>query len=152
MDNDTQIGIKRQDQVMNYKNQLEVNASSKQMFLSLNEGLHSWWGKISNSEFKAGGQFTIQFENNYWWTFKIIEYTPNHELIWKCIDGEPDFNKEWIGHVLHWQLEETNGKTTINFQQIGLTPKLPCYDVCSSTWNMFLSERLKNYIKTLGSK
>ncbi|GAA3596220.1 SRPBCC domain-containing protein [Flavivirga amylovorans] len=137
-----------EDLDMNYKNKLEVNTSSEQAFLALNQGLHSWWGKISNSEFKAGGQFTIQFENEYWWTFKIIEYTPNLELVWKCIDGEPDFNKEWIGHVLHWEIEEQNGKCVINFHQVGLTPNIDCYDVCSNTWDRFITNGLKNFLET----
>ncbi|TGV02821.1 SRPBCC family protein [Flavivirga rizhaonensis] len=133
--------------IKNYKKQLKVNVSSKQVFCALNEGLHSWWGKISNSEFKAGGQFTIQFENDYWWTFKIIEYTPNQELVWKCIDGEPDFNKEWIGHVLHWEIEDLNGKSLINFNQVGLTPNIDCYEVCSTTWDRFITNSLKNYLE-----
>ena len=146
MDNDTKL-IERQDHDINYKNQLEVNASSEQVFFALNEGLHSWWGKISNSEFKTGGQFTIRFENGYWWTFKVIEYTPNHELVWKCMDGEPDFNKEWIGHVLHWEIKEQNGKRLINFHQVGLTPNIDCYNVCSTTWDRFITNSLKDFLE-----
>ncbi|WP_303318817.1 hypothetical protein Q4Q34_05020 [Flavivirga abyssicola] len=139
--------IKQMDsQIKNYKKQLEVNASSKQVFSALNEGLHLWWGKISNSDFKTGGQFTIQFENDYWWTFKIMEHTPNLELVWKCIDGEPDFNKEWIGHVLHWKITEPAEKSLINFHQIGLNPNIDCYSICSKTWDMFISERLKKHL------
>ncbi len=146
MDNSIKL-TKVLDKDTNYKKQLEVNASAKEVFFALNEGLHSWWGKISNSEFKAGGQFTIHFKNTYWWTFKIIEHTPNQELIWKCIDGEPDFNKEWIGHVLHWQIEEQNRKSMINFHQIGLTPNIDCYEICSTTWDRFISSSLKEFLE-----
>ncbi|WP_406682646.1 hypothetical protein N1F78_08060 [Seonamhaeicola sp. MEBiC1930] len=126
-----------------YSIKIIVNTSSQSVFNALNEGMNSWWGEISNANFNQDGQFTITFENGYWWTFKIIEYSPNSELIWKCIDGEPEFNKEWIGHVLHWKIFEQDTKTIIDFQQIGLTPKLECYDICSSTWNMFLTEKLR---------
>ncbi len=135
-----------ENQDLDYKIRLEVNANTQQVFFALTEGIGSWWGKVSDSKFKTGGQFTITFDNGYWWTFKIMEYEPNQELVWKCINGEPDFNKEWIGHVLHWQLEERNEQTTLNFHQIGLTPELHCYDVCSSTWNMFLVEKLKTIL------
>ena len=130
-----------------YTKSIEVSANAEQVFVALTSGLNAWWGKTSNTLFKAGGQFTIHFENGYWWTFKIIEYTPNSELIWRCIDGEPDFNKEWIGHVLHWQIEEEYSKTTLNFHQAGLTPHTDCYEVCASTWNMFIANRLKSYIE-----
>lgn len=129
-----------------YTQQIEVSANIKDVFKSLNEGLNSWWGNISNSEFKEGGQFTITFENGYWWTFKIKEYSPNKELIWKCIDGEPEFNKEWVGHILHWTITKKGTKALINFHHIGLTEELHCYDVCSSTWDMFITEKLNNYL------
>ncbi len=132
----------------NYSTKISVNASAVTVFNALNEGMNSWWGSISNSKFGANGQFTITFNNGYWWTFKIIEFTPNNELIWKCIDGEPEFNKEWIGHVLHWQIAQDGDQTIIDFHQVGLTPELKCYDVCSSTWDMFITEKLKGYLNT----
>ena len=97
----------------NYSKSIEVNTKSQQVFKALTEDLHLWWGITSDSDFKEGGHFTIHFENGYWWTFKIMEFTPNKELIWKCIDGEPEFNKEWIGHVLHWNITKSESKTTI---------------------------------------
>lgn len=126
---------------------IEINSTSENVFKALTEGMNIWWGRISNSHFAQDGQFTITFENGYWWTFKIMEYQPNKELIWKCIDGEPEFNKEWIGHVLHWSIKEMGTKTLLNFQQTGLTPDLHCYEVCSSTWDMFLKKKLINYLQ-----
>ncbi|OUR98326.1 hypothetical protein A9Q86_14850 [Flavobacteriales bacterium 33_180_T64] len=131
----------------NYQKQIEVSSTAQHVFTALTQGIHLWWGKTSHSYQKTGGQFTIHFENKHWWTFKILEFTPNHELIWKCIDGEPDFNKEWIGHVLHWQIIEDLSKTTIKFHQVGLTPLLECYDICTSTWNLFITERLKAHLE-----
>ncbi|WP_282136391.1 hypothetical protein [Seonamhaeicola maritimus] len=131
---------------MNYSKEIEVHPNANEVFKALNRGLDSWWGQISNSNFGADGTFTITFNNDYWWTFKILLYKPNTELIWKCIAGEPNFNKEWIGHTLHWEIEEKHSKTIIKFLQKGLTPKLHCYDICSSTWDMFLTQKLKDYL------
>ena len=58
----------------NYKNTIVTEASKEIIFKALNENLDSWWGKTSNSDFQAGGHFTITFENGYWWTFKILEH------------------------------------------------------------------------------
>lgn len=131
----------------NYSKTIEISTTPKNVFKALNEGLNTWWGKISNEKFKNEGQFTITFENEYWWTFEILEYIPNKELVWKCVDGEPDFNKEWIGHILHWTIEGNKTKSTINFQQTGLTPELHCYDTCSKTWDMFISEKLNTFLE-----
>ncbi|MCD2257869.1 SRPBCC family protein [Psychroserpens luteolus] len=129
-----------------YHKQIDISASPKEAFKALTDHIHLWWSRTSDSVQKEGGHFTIHFENGYWWTFKILEFTPNNEIIWKCIDGEPDFNKEWIGHVLHWKITEANSKTIINFHQVGLTPDINCYEVCSTTWDMFITERLKDHL------
>ena len=136
------------DTINNYSKSLDVNSNGQQVFKALTEDIHLWWGNTSDFEFREGGRFTILFENGYWWTFKIMEFTPNKELIWKCIAGEPDFNKEWIGHVLHWKIIESDTKTTINLLQIGLTPEIKCYETCSTTWDMFIEERLKQHLET----
>ncbi|WP_299272956.1 SRPBCC domain-containing protein [uncultured Psychroserpens sp.] len=132
---------------LNYQKQITVAATAKTIFKALTEDIHLWWSKTSASSQNEGGQFTVHFENGHWWTFKILEFRPDHEIIWKCIDGEPDFNKEWIGHVLHWLIKETESKTTIQFHQVGLTPQIECYDICSTTWDMFITERLKDHLE-----
>ncbi|OUR94640.1 hypothetical protein A9Q87_03125 [Flavobacteriales bacterium 34_180_T64] len=134
------------DTANNYAKTIKVNANSTLIFKALTENLHLWWGKTTNHNFKTGGHFTVHFENGYWWTFKIMEYTPNHELVWKCIDGEPDFNKEWIGHVLHWEIKASELSTYIQLTHFGLTPETDCFDVCSKTWNMYIEKHLKKFL------
>lgn len=132
----------------NYTIQFELQTTKEKLFNALNKGMGKWWGNLSNTNFSQGGQFTITFDNSYWWTFKILEYRPNNEIIWKCIDGEPEFNKEWIGHVLYWRMKDYGSRSILlDFQQIGLTPELHCYETCSTTWNMFLKEKLMSYLE-----
>ena len=131
---------------LDYTQHIKVPSTIGEAFKALTEDIHLWWSKTSNSIQKQGGQFTIQFDNGYWWTFKIIEFTPHSELVWKCIDGEPDFNKEWIGHVLHWSINQDGDQTTLEFHQAGLRPQLHCYEVCSKTWDMFITEKLKQHL------
>ncbi|WP_282041634.1 SRPBCC family protein [Winogradskyella flava] len=132
---------------LDYRKQIKVASTAENVFKALTDHIHLWWSKTTDSFQKANGQFTITFDNGYWWTFKIIEFKPNSELVWKCIDGEPEFNKEWIGHVLHWLIIEDESETIINFHQAGLTPQLHCFEVCSSTWDMFITKKLKNYLE-----
>ncbi len=134
------------DKNLNYSQHLKISANPKTIFDALNEGMNNWWGAISNSNFTANGQFTVTFENGYWWKFKIVEFTPNQKLTWECIAGEPEFNKEWIGHKLHWSITKENQYTILNFNQIGLTPQLDCYNICTSTWHMFITQKLKSYV------
>jgi len=131
----------------NYQQQIIVSSTLKDAFKALTEDIHLWWSKTSESNQKQGGQFTIHFENGYWWTFKILKFIPYQEIVWKCIDGEPDFNKEWIGHILQWKIEDHDSKIKINFHQIGLNPDIECYDVCTKTWDMFITEKLKSHLE-----
>ncbi len=132
-----------------YQKSIPLNTSAKNIFSALTENLHMWWGHISNAKFQDNGAFTVQFENGYWWTFKILEYVTDKELVWRCIDGEPEFNKEWIGHILHWQIEEKAEGTALHFHQTGLNPDLECFDVCSSTWDRLFSVDLIHHLDTL---
>ena len=132
---------------MNYKKQIEVSSTTEKVFKAITENIHLWWSRTTNSSQKAGGQFTVHFENGYWWTFKILEYIPNKDLVWKCISGEPEFSKEWIGNILHWKIEGNNLTTTVRFEQTGLTKELHCFDECSSTWDMFIGESLKHFLE-----
>ncbi|MEO1031701.1 MAG: SRPBCC domain-containing protein [Bacteroidota bacterium] len=132
---------------LDYQQQIKVTSTAETAFKALTENIHLWWSKTSASLQKQGGQFTIHFENGYWWTFKILEFTPHSELIWKCIDGEPEFNREWIGHVLHWSITQDGDQTLIDFHQVGLTPELQCYEVCSKTWDKFIIEHLKTHLE-----
>ncbi len=133
---------------MNYNTQIVVKVDAKKAFIALTKNIHKWWSSTSKSDQKKGGQFTIQFDNGYWWTFNILEFTPYKKIVWECIDGEPDFNKEWIGHILQWELIKKDTELEINFHQIGLTPKVNCYEVCSKTWDMFITEKLRNHLQS----
>lgn len=136
---------------LNYSQNIQIHANPKTIFEALNEGMNTWWGAVSNANFEVNGKFTITFDNGYWWTFRITEFKPNQKLTWICIDGEPEFNKEWIGHELHWDIKEENQKILLNFHQIGLTPQLQCYKVCSTTWDMFITQKLKSYVNKKSS-
>lgn len=134
---------------LNYSQEINVSSNAKQTFYALTEYLHLWWGKTSHSSFKKDGQFTITFENGYWWTFKIIAYKPSTKLSWLCTDGQPEFNREWIGNTLHWRIKENSDSTTISFLHEGLTPKSDCYDICAPTWDRFITKELIAFLSTL---
>ena len=102
----------------NYEKTIETSANAKQVFTALTNDLCLWWGETKNSKFELDGKFTIEFKNGYWWTFEVSKYIYEEELVWECIDGEPLFNKEWIGHTLHWRIEK--GKA--EFSSIWIEP------------------------------
>ncbi|MBT8195170.1 MAG: SRPBCC domain-containing protein [Bacteroidia bacterium] len=132
---------------MNYEKEILVNCTPEQAFNALTKELILWWGEVDNQIGKAGDGFTIFFGVEGW-KFKVIEFEPNAKLTWKCVDGLVKFNKEWIGTTLYWTIEEEGDKTKVKLLHDGLVPQFECYDICSTTWDMFITESLKNYLET----
>ena len=133
---------------MNYQQAISVNADSQKVFDALSQQINLWWGKTNSITAKSGDEFTIQFSNGYYWTFQVKEFLPNKKLAWECVDGEPEFNREWIGTTIHWSIESNENRTTLKLTHDGLTPALHCYDVCPTTWNMFITDSLKSFLET----
>lgn len=58
------------------------------------------------------------------------------------------FEKEWLGTSLHWIIGQKEGESVeIRLEHEGLVPDLACYEVCSPTWDYFITERLKEYLE-----
>lgn len=132
---------------MNYKQEIVIIGNTESVFKGITNGLNSWWGKTDNSVSKKGDEFTTRFGNAYW-KFRIIEYIESKRITWECIDGEPEFNAEWIGTKIFWELVSQGDKTIVKFVHEGLTPEFKCYNICAPTWDMFITESLKLFIET----
>lgn len=132
---------------MNYQSNITVNTNLDKVFKAITKHLNDWWGRTDNSVSKIGDEFTTRFGNAYW-KFRVIKYTQNKILTWECIDGEPEFNAEWIGTKVFWKISMENKISKIEFLHEGLTPEFKCYNICAPTWNMFITESLKQFLET----
>ena len=131
---------------MNYHNEVIVSANPEMVFEAITKKLGEWWGKTDLPVSKVGDEFTTNFGNAYW-KFRVTEYVPDAKITWKCIDGQPEFNNEWVGTTLFWNIESSDSKTKINFMHDGLTPDFKCYDICAPTWDQFISTSLKSFVE-----
>jgi hypothetical protein len=138
--------MNNQDEEDNYNKELIVNASKTEAFSAVSQKVHLWWGEVSNSVSKVGDEFTIDFGDQNW-SFRVTEFIPNSKITWECIGGNPEFNAEWIGDILYWNIEAIGDTTKISFLQVGLTPEMNCYEICNRGWDFFI-ESLKQYVET----
>lgn len=140
--------MNQQKEKNNYRQELIITTNINDAFLALSQQVDLWWGKTDRTVSKVGDEFTITFDAANW-SFRVTEFVPNSKITWECIGGNPDFNAEWIGDMLHWTIEEIEGeKVKINFLQVGLTPEMNCYEICNSGWNFFITNSLKSYLET----
>ena len=132
---------------MNYTQVVEIKSSAENTFITITEKLNDWWGKTDFPVKKLGDEFTTSFGKAYW-KFRVIEFNPIKKVTWSCIGGEPEFNAEWIGTTIYWEIKPFENHTKLSFEHVGLTPALPCYNICAPTWEMFISKSLKKYLET----
>jgi uncharacterized protein YndB with AHSA1/START domain len=132
---------------MNYCRDILFNSSPETLFTAITQNLSDWWGKNNTEVSKEGDEFKITFGNAFW-KFRIIEFNTNQKVVWECIDGQPEFEREWVGTKLFWIIEQVDDQVKLSFTHHGLTPGFECYDVCASTWEMFLTTSLKSYVET----
>jgi Activator of Hsp90 ATPase homolog 1-like protein len=132
---------------MNYTQKIVITVRPEVIFKAITQQLNDWWGKTDSAVAKVGDEFTTSFGNAFW-KFKILEYMPNEILTWLCVDGKPEFNAEWIGTTINWNISLVEGKTELSFTHDGLTPEFKCYDICAPTWDMFITSSLKSFIET----
>ena len=132
---------------MNYNKEIMVSTSPELLFLAITEQLELWWGKTDVSVTKIGDEFTTSFGNAFW-KFRITEFIRNKKVAWECIDGQPEFENEWVGTKLSWNIESVGHQAKLSFTHDGLTPSFDCYDVCAPAWDMFIAASLKSFIET----
>lgn len=131
----------------NYSQELIVTSNATKAFEALTKHIDLWWGKTDNSLAKVGDEFTVSFGDANW-SFRVTEFVANTILTWECIGGNPDFNAEWIGDTLYWNIEKQNDKVKISLLQNGLTPDMNCYEICNRGWNHYITKSLQAYLET----
>ena len=130
-----------------YTQKIRVKSNPEDAFDALNLYVSKWWGSVDKTVKAIGDQFTITFGDAYW-NFEIVDFVQNERIIWVCIDGQPELNNEWIGHILTWTIKEIdNTLVDISLHQQGLTEALPCFDVCSTAWDRFILSSMKQFLE-----
>lgn len=135
-----------------YQIEVVLPVSKEIAFKSISKELESWWGRQSEKISNVGQKFKVSWKEP-WYEFLVIEYLPTNKMIWKCIDanqiidGLEGVQKEWVDTELVWNLTEIDeNQCRLDFIHQGLIPEFICYDFCSSTWDYFLTNKLKNYL------
>ena len=142
---------------MNYHTSISTKANKEDSFKALTIRIDKWWGNTDNSISRMNDEFSIFFDKTEW-RFKVIEYVPNDKVVWKCIKANhvhgvlENIREEWLNSTVFWEISEKDGNTSISLIHKGLVPELNCYDVCTSGWNFFVCDSLKQYLDTGSGK
>ncbi|MEE9429499.1 MAG: SRPBCC domain-containing protein [Melioribacteraceae bacterium] len=138
---------------MDYKKSIVVKSTVELVFRALTKEIDKWWSSAENSAAKEGLVFKVSFGEESYWNFKVLELKKSEKIIWKCVESHQDHNlvgmdEEWLNSKLYWRISEIDGKVKVDFLHEGLVSTGVCYDVCSSAWDFYIMESLKNYLET----
>jgi len=127
-----------------------VNATPEEAFNAINN-VRGWWSEnIEGDTGKLNGEFTHQ-DRYLTVTMKITRLT-QRKIVWEIVESHnykfPENKYEWDNTRIVFEIMEKSGKTAISFTHEGLVPDLQCYEICSSSWEFFITSSLKNLIET----
>ena len=111
-----------------------------------------WWSEnIDGDTDTVDGEFTYSREDMHSCTIKVIELVPGRTVRWRVLDNRFDFTEdqtEWIGTEMAFEVASRGDRTEVQFSHVGLYPDHECFDVCSSAWNFYIDDSLRNLITT----
>ncbi len=136
-----------------YSVRIVVKCTEESAFAALTTKIGSWWGDQNKPADQLGDVFTMSW-GEPWYQFKVTEYVLNKRIVWECIDSKQiigdleGVEKEWVGTRLQWTISKSNeNEIELHFKHEGLIPELICYDLCSHTWDRFITFNLKKYLE-----
>ena len=129
-----------------YRRQLLLSASPATVYqaLTTQQGLRGWWTKTCEVSSTVGGRSTFRF-NRTCKVMQIESLVPDREVRWHCVQAHIDapwlqHKDEWVGtHIVFKLSPQDGGGTRLDFEHVGLSPAIQCFDVCRDGWNLFLA-------------
>lgn len=137
---------------MNYEKSVLVKSTKESVFKALTVDIDKWWSTIENSSSNVGDVFKVSFSEESFWKFQVLESKKYESIVWECVESHQDHNlkgidKEWLNSKLCWGISTINDIVKIHFLHKGLVSTGVCYEVCSSAWDFYILDSLKNYLE-----
>jgi uncharacterized protein YndB with AHSA1/START domain len=101
-----------------------------------------WWSEgLEGQSAQQGDEFVYRHKDVHYSRHRLTEVIPHKKVVWLTTDASINFvddKTEWTGTTITFDIDETNGQTTLRFTHKGLTPQLDCFEACSGGWNYYL--------------
>lgn len=107
------------------------------------QGIRGWWTPDTVIEPTIGTVAEFIFGDKYHNKMEITDLQANRRVEWQCIQGD----SEWVGTNITFDLEDTNGQTTLRFGQNNWKELTDFYAHCNIQWGQYMVS-LKNYCET----
>lgn len=121
--------------------------------LTTAKGIQNWWTQTCEVGARVGTICIFRFGKTYS-VMQIEKLERDSEVRWRCLEQyihAPELARcnEWVGSKVRFRLTATSPETSLlDFEHVGLTPKLHCYSLSQDGWDHFLKRSLKAYVET----
>jgi uncharacterized protein YndB with AHSA1/START domain len=129
-----------------YKTTMHVNASPDAVFdaLTTSTGLAAWWNPVTGSG-HTGGELRFRMNAPEPLVIHVDEATRPTSVRWTVTDCP--FLPDWVGTRPAFTIMSTGGATCeLHFRHHGLNGELECIDVCTRSWNHYMTS-LREYLE-----
>ena len=113
-----------------YQETIRVKASPDALFdaITTTDGLAAWWNRVSGSG-DAGGELRFYMNSREPLVIHVDEATRPGSVQWTVTDCP--FLPDWVGTRPTFTIAAVGGgESELDFRHHGLTPELPCFDMC----------------------
>ncbi|MCD6066896.1 MAG: ATPase [Bacteroidetes bacterium] len=135
----------------NFTTSITVDKSSTEVFKAINN-VAGWWSEnILGSTVKLNDEFIYNYKDVHICKMRIVEFISDKKVVWLVLENQFNFTEdknEWKGNKIVFELSGKDGKTRLDFTQIGLVPEYECYKICQDAWSSYIQGSLKNLITT----
>jgi len=140
-----------------YSATIDVALSPKEVFTRLN-AVSKWWAVVAGevvSEFEGlstnlGDEFTMGFGDMHYSKQKLIEVIPDKKVVWLVTESKLNWleknKEEWTNMEMVFEISPKGDLTELKFTHEGLVPEQECYSNCSRSWDMFIKDKLYNFM------
>lgn len=124
-----------------YRKRVTLRVPRERVFHALTtlDGLRGWWTARVSGAAGAGGEVRFNFAGlDEYIVMRVDAAQAPSRVRWSCV-VHTGLN-EWNGTQLNFNLSaRTPTRCTLDFEHVGLTPKLVCYADCKLGWDHFLA-------------
>jgi uncharacterized protein YndB with AHSA1/START domain len=129
-----------------YQKTIHVNASPDALFdaLTTTAGLGAWWNPATGSG-ETGGELEFIMNAPEPLVIHVDEATRPTSVRWTVTDCP--FLPDWIGTRPTFTITAVEGNTSeLHFHHQGLSGELECIDMCTRSWNHYMTS-LRDYVE-----
>lgn len=128
-----------------------VEESPEKVFKAVNN-VKGWWSEnVTGKTEEINGEFLYHYKDVHTCKMKVIELIAGRKVVWLVLENNFNFTKtkdEWKGNKIVFDISQSDGKTRLEFTQIGLVPEYECFNVCQDAWTSYIQGSLKDLITT----